>query len=352
MTAAEPRLTVALTFDHDAISSEVDRGDGPVLRSRGEFGPRVGAPRVLALLEREAIPSTWFVPGHTLVTFPDSVEAILAGGHELGCHGWAHEDLTAVDPDTERAIMERSVAAIGRAAGRPPRGFRAPYWALSERTLGIAAELGLAYDSSMMADDVHPYRIREGDVHDAQAGSRFGRPGPLVEVPVSWALDDWPHFEPGAKGVGPMSAASKVEEIWTARAPLRLGARARRRPDDHDASRGDRPGPSTAHARAVHRDGPFARRCRLRPARPRRGTLGRGRTRADLRLTVGSTGWTLSRLSGDRPTADLWRRCRRSGPWADRTDGRPAGGRSARPPAGAVRRGSPDPGRRRARAGS
>lgn len=216
MAVVEPRLTVALTFDHDAISSEVDRGDGPVLRSRGEFGPRVGVPRILRLLEREAIPSTWFVPGHTLATFPDSVEAILAGGHELACHGWAHEDLTAVDPDTERSIMERSVEAIGRAAGRPPRGFRAPYWALSERTLGIAAELGLAYDSSMMADDVHPYRIREGDVHDAQAGSRFGRPGALIEVPVSWALDDWPHFEPGAKGVGPMSAASKVEEIWTA----------------------------------------------------------------------------------------------------------------------------------------
>ena len=215
MTDAVPRLTVALTFDHDAISSEVDRGDGPVLRSRGEFGPRVGAPRILALLDREAIPSTWFVPGHTLVTFPDSVEAILARGHEIGCHGWAHEDLAAVDPDVERDVMERSVAAIGRVSGALPRGFRAPYWALSERTLDIAAELGLRYDSSMMADDVRLYRIRQGDVHDARAGSTFGTPGPLVEVPVSWALDDWPHFEPGAKGVGPMSAASKVEEIWT-----------------------------------------------------------------------------------------------------------------------------------------
>ena len=67
-----------------------------------------------------------------------------------------------------------------------------------------------------MGDDYRLYRVRTGDVHDARAGSRFGPPGPLVEVPVSWALDDWPHFEPGAKGVGPMSAASKVEEIWTA----------------------------------------------------------------------------------------------------------------------------------------
>ena len=92
-----------------------------MLRSRGEFGPRVGAPRILALLDREAIPSTWFVPGHTLVTFPDSVEAIVAGGHEIGCHGWAHEDLAAVDPDVERDVMERSVAAIGARLGSPRR---------------------------------------------------------------------------------------------------------------------------------------------------------------------------------------------------------------------------------------
>jgi peptidoglycan/xylan/chitin deacetylase (PgdA/CDA1 family) len=214
MTDVVPRLTVALTFDHDAISSEVDRGDGPVLRSRGEFGPRVGAPRILALLEREAIPSTWFVPGHTIVTFPDSVAAIVADGHEIGCHGWAHEDLASLDHDAERSVMERSVEAVARVSGRAPRGFRAPYWSLSERTLDLAVELGLAYDSSLMADDVHLYRVRRGDVHDPRSGSRFGSPGPLVEVPVSWALDDWPHFEPGAKGVGPMSPASKVEEIW------------------------------------------------------------------------------------------------------------------------------------------
>jgi peptidoglycan/xylan/chitin deacetylase (PgdA/CDA1 family) len=211
---AEPRLTVALTFDHDAISSEVDRGDGPVLRSRGEFGPRVGAPRILELLQREAIPSTWFVPGHTIVSFPDSVAAVVAGGHEVACHGWAHEDLASLEPGGERSVMERSLEAVTRVSGVAPRGFRAPYWSLGEGTLELAMELGLVYDSSLMADDVRPYRIRRGDVHDARAGSRLGTPGPLIEIPVSWALDDWPHFEPGAKGVGPMSAPSKVEEIW------------------------------------------------------------------------------------------------------------------------------------------
>lgn len=213
--APEPRLTVALTFDHDAISSEVDRGDGPTLRSRGEFGPRVGAPRVLALLERHGIRATWFVPGHTVVTFPDSVRAIVAGGHELACHGWAHEDLASLSPAAERDVLARSRDTVGEAAGREPRGFRAPYWSLRESTLEVVEELGFAYDSSLMDDDVRLHRVRRGDRHD-RAGSVLGAPGRLVEVPIGWALDDWPHFEPGRSGVGPMSAPSKVEEIWLA----------------------------------------------------------------------------------------------------------------------------------------
>ena len=110
--SAEPRLTVALTFDHDAISSEVQRGDGPVSISRGEFGPRVGVPRILALLERNGIAATFFVPGHTLATFPESVAAIVAAGHELGCHGWAHEDLATLTKVAERDVMKRSFAAF------------------------------------------------------------------------------------------------------------------------------------------------------------------------------------------------------------------------------------------------
>ncbi len=209
-----PRLTVALTFDHDAISAEVRRGDGPVLISRGEFGPRVGLPRILALLEREHIGATFFVPGHTLATFPESVAAIAAAGHELGCHGWAHEDLAQLGTDAERDVLTRSRDAIAEAAGQAPRGFRAPYWSLSSRTLEWVEELGFVYDSSLMADDVHLYRVRHRDTHLVTA-SRLGSPGRLVEVPIAWALDDWPHFEPSPGAVGPLSAPSKVLEIWT-----------------------------------------------------------------------------------------------------------------------------------------
>ncbi|HEV8516716.1 MAG TPA: polysaccharide deacetylase [Candidatus Limnocylindrales bacterium] len=213
--AAAARLTVALTFDHDAIAAEVMRGDGPVARSRGEFGPRVGAPRVLELLARHQILATWFVPGHTLVSFPESVRAILEAGHELACHGWAHEDLATVGPGTQRELLERSRDAIGEVGGRPPAGFRAPYWSLSEETLDLVEELGFAYDSSLMDDDFRLHRIRRDDRHTPD-GSELGAPGRLVEVPISWSLDDWPHFEPGRTGVGPLSAPSKVEEIWVA----------------------------------------------------------------------------------------------------------------------------------------
>jgi peptidoglycan/xylan/chitin deacetylase (PgdA/CDA1 family) len=212
---AVPQLTVALTFDHDGISSEVSRGGGPVLISRGEFGPRVGVPRILALLDRHRIPATFFVPAHTAVTFPESVASIVAAGHELGCHGWSHEDLAQLAEADERDVMERSAAKIERVAGRRPVGFRAPYWSLSERTLDLAVELGFVYDSSLMADDVHLYRVRTGDRHSVE-GSVLGTPSQLVEVPISWTLDDWPHFEPGRLGLGPMSAPSKVEEIWLA----------------------------------------------------------------------------------------------------------------------------------------
>jgi len=211
-----PRLTVALTFDHDSISDGVRRGDPPVKMSHAEFGVRVGAPRILALLADRGIPSTWFVPGHTLVTFPESTAAILAGGHELACHGWFHEDAATMARDEEREMIERSAAAVAEVTGGRPKGWRAPYWSLSGASTELIEDAGFAYDSSLMADDYALYRIRRGDRHSVTEGTRFGREGALVEVPVTWALDDWPHFEPSAEtGRDGLSAPSKVLEIWT-----------------------------------------------------------------------------------------------------------------------------------------
>jgi len=210
------RLTVALTFDHDAISDSVRRGDPPVKLSHGEFGPRVGVPRILALLQRHAIPATWFVPGHTLETFPDTIDAILAGGHELACHGWYHEDFAELPPAEEKALIERCAAAVERRTGIPPRGWRAPYWSLGEHSLASIADSGFIYDSSLMADDYHIYRVRRGDRHSTDTGTTFGEEGRLVEVPIYWALDDWPQFEPAPeRGRDGLTAPSRVLEVWT-----------------------------------------------------------------------------------------------------------------------------------------
>jgi peptidoglycan-N-acetylglucosamine deacetylase len=210
------RLTVALTFDHDSISDGVRRGDSPVELSHAEFGVRVGAPRILDLLASRGIASTWFVPGHTLETFPDSTEAILAGGHELACHGWFHEDFAKVERDEERAVIERCAAAVARVTGARPRGWRAPYWSLGASSLDLVTAAGFVYDSSLMADDYRLYRVRLDDEHSVEAGTRFGAESQLVEVPVSWMLDDWPYFEPNPEsGRDGLSAPSRVLEVWT-----------------------------------------------------------------------------------------------------------------------------------------
>ena len=210
----EARLSVAITIDHDAISDSVRRGDSIVKLSHAEFGPRVGAKRILGLLGDRRIPATWFVPGHTLTTFTDDTEAIVAGGHELACHGWFHEDFAELSAGEQEDVLGRSVEAARAVTGTAPTGFRAPYWSLGADTLGLVEAAGFRYDSSLMADDYRPYRIRRGDRHSTTEGTTWGEPGSLVEVPVYWAMDDWPHFEPGPGRSG-LSAPSAVLEIWT-----------------------------------------------------------------------------------------------------------------------------------------
>jgi len=208
-----PRLTIALTFDNDAISDSIRRGDPPVKLSHGEFGPRVAVPRILEVLEREAIGATWFIPGHSLVTFQETTASILARGHEIACHGWYHEDFSTLKRKAQRELLAREVDAVTTVTGGPPAGHRAPYWALGPDTLELVEAAGFRYDSSLMADDYRLYRVRHGDTHSVAAGTTWGREGALVQVPVYWALDDWPLFEP-APGRDGLSAPSRVLEIW------------------------------------------------------------------------------------------------------------------------------------------
>ncbi|MEJ7871899.1 MAG: polysaccharide deacetylase [Rubrobacteraceae bacterium] len=187
--------TVCLTFDFDAVSLWISRNMlTPTPVSRGEFGA-VAVPRLLNLLADRGLPSTWFVPGHTIETYPEVCQEIVASGHEVGLHGYAHENVGTLDQGQERDMFRRVHGLVGDLSGVAPKGNRAPAWDLTPHTVEILLELGLVYDSSLMGNDYSPYRVRRGDGITRDAPANFGEETRLVEIPVSWSLDDYPNFE-------------------------------------------------------------------------------------------------------------------------------------------------------------
>ena len=190
-----PRLIVCLSFDFDVHSIWISRGmTTPLPISRGEFGV-VGATRILRLLANRGIQTTWFVPGHTIESFPLACEAVVAAGHEIGNHGWTHRSPLQLEPDEEEAELLRATDAIKSLTGNVPVGYRSPVWDASEHTIPLLLKHGFRYASNGMADDYTPYRARVGDVVTMLEPTRFGERTPLIEIPVSWSLDDAPHFE-------------------------------------------------------------------------------------------------------------------------------------------------------------
>jgi len=212
-----PRHIVCLSFDFDAISGFIARGmTTPTPISRGEFGVTASA-RILALLARHRIETTWFIPGHTLESFPESCRRVFEAGHEIGHHGWTHVPPASLSREEEEAGLLRANIAIEKLTGQRARGYRSPSWDLSPHTVELLLKHGFLYDSSMMGDDYRPYRARQGDVIALEEPAIFGAETALVEMPVSWTLDDYPHFEfvrarntllPGLK------PASGVLENW------------------------------------------------------------------------------------------------------------------------------------------
>ncbi len=209
--------TVCLSFDFDAISLWLARGmNSPTPVSRGEFCA-VGAVRVLDLLERLDLPSTWFIPGHTITSYPAVCDQVVQAGHEIGHHGWTHVAPNNMSREEEEAGLVRASECIQRLTGRMPQGYRSPSWDLSPHTVELLIAHGFDYDSSMMGHDYVPYRIRQGDVFEIDQPARFGTPGRLLELPVSWSLDDYPHFEfvrAGNTILPGLMNASGVLENW------------------------------------------------------------------------------------------------------------------------------------------
>ncbi len=190
-----PRHIVCLTFDFDTMSGFIARGlTTPTAMSRGEFGARA-SPRILAFLQSRGIRSTWFTPGFTIETYPGECEAVVRAGHEIGHHSWAHVPPANQSREEEEADMERANEAIRRLTGRKARGYCSPSWDLSPNTVDLLIKNGFLYDSSLMGADYWPYRARRGDVAELGQPYRFGEETALIEMPISWSLDDYPHFE-------------------------------------------------------------------------------------------------------------------------------------------------------------
>ena len=181
------RVAVLLSFDVDNDTSRLASGQTPSIgaMSQGEYGARVGLKRVVELVDRHEIPASFFIPAVSLLLRPDMVGVIQESGrHEFAVHGWIHEQNSSLPAALEKQLVERAIDYLEKATGERPVGYRAPSWNFSPNTLGILRELGLMYDSSLMADDA-PYEILAN-----------GSPTGIVELPVEWILDDAPLMNP------------------------------------------------------------------------------------------------------------------------------------------------------------
>jgi peptidoglycan/xylan/chitin deacetylase (PgdA/CDA1 family) len=176
-------VAVALSFDSDHETIPLREGETrPGRLSQGQYGSRVGAPRIVRLLERRGIKATFFMPAVSALLHPEEARGYVEAGHEIGIHGWIHERNMLLAPEIERELALRSAETLEKVSGMRPVGVRTPSWDFSDHTLRIIRELGLVYDSSLMADD-EPYELLQD-----------GQPTGIVELPVEWIRDDAVYF--------------------------------------------------------------------------------------------------------------------------------------------------------------
>jgi len=197
------RCAAMLCFDVDGETTALGEDPSLALRrtllSQCEYGPRIGVPRLLGLLDHLGVPATFFIPGYIAEHHPGMVAAIVERGHEIGLHGYLHEKLAGMTEAQEEAILVRSMEILKRLTGELPVGYRAPWFETNPWTAALLARHGLGYCASEMGDDV-PY------LHD----------NGLVEIPGQWMLEDWEQFAFNADpawGFVPENCA-KVYDLW------------------------------------------------------------------------------------------------------------------------------------------
>ena len=222
-------ILVAYGVDVDAVAGWLGSyggEDSPDDISRGLFAGEVGSPRLLKLFEKYDLKTTWFIPGHSIETFPDEMGAVARAGHEIGIHGYSHENPIAMTREQEMAVLDKSIDLITKLGGKRPTGYVAPWWEFSNVTNELLLERGIKYDHSLMHNDFHPYRVRVGDswtkIDYSQHPDAWMKPlergeeTDLIEIPANWYLDDLPPMmfikkAPNSHGfVNPRD----IEQMW------------------------------------------------------------------------------------------------------------------------------------------
>lgn len=198
-------ILCAFGVDVDAVAGWLGSyagEDSPDDISRGMFAGEVGSPRLLNLFKKYGLRTTWFIPGHSAETFPDQMKAVAEAGHEIGVHGYSHENPIAMTREQEEAILDKCLDVLTKLSGKRPTGYVAPWWEFSPVTNELLLERGIKYDHSLMHKDFHPYYVRVGDSWTKIDYSKHpdawmkplvrGKETDLIEIPASWYLDDLP----------------------------------------------------------------------------------------------------------------------------------------------------------------
>jgi peptidoglycan-N-acetylglucosamine deacetylase len=200
--------------------------DSPDDISRGLFAGEIGVPRLLNLFKKYKLKTTWFIPGHSIETFPEQTQMVVEAGHEIGIHGYSHENPIAMTEQQEETVLRKSIDLVEKVSGQRPNGYVAPWWEFSNVTNELLLKHGIKYDHSLMHNDFQPYYVRVGDswtkIDYSKSADEWMKPlvrgheTDLIEIPANWYLDDLPPMmfikkSPNSHGfVNPRD----IEQMW------------------------------------------------------------------------------------------------------------------------------------------